>query len=595
MPVPAVWDFLLSRDETKIYAIPWPAEPARPDTLVVVDTSSFQISACVKLAGGGFLSKPYELPDRPKLYALGGVRFGDVVIHVIGARDYSIQKTITLSGAASPGLSVEGNYPNWPFAYDSASRTLFVGAEQAVLAVDTEKDVLKKVIDLGDAPRAIGLEPWQLTYGCPSSLVYHPRDNYLYMSNADRGFVSIYDLNKERFLPLIIPLRGFFPGGMFASDDYSKLYCLNSRSDNVSVIDVRSKREEKVIDLHAYLPNPEPLRPAIGVSPGELSFSFESGGKVPASVVVLLWRVGGSTATWTAVSSAEWLAVSPDSGYTPAGLNVSVDPARLGPGSYTGAVTVSSPGLPSQTVKVTLRVTAPAPSIGSVVNAASFQPGIVPGGLATLFGKNLSLVAGTEAPGGATLYKGVFVAVEGQRVPLLAVSNAGGQEQINFQVPFELGAPARVRVEVNNNGSVARLENVPVMRVQPGIFEYTPPGSSTRYAAAVKPDGSLVGPTNSVSRGEAVSLFLTGMGPVLPVLRTGEPGPANPPAVTWLQPTVAVGAVGAEALFSGYAPGLLGLYQVNIVIPDAAPTGSVNLDVVVDGVASQPSRIAVKY
>jgi len=39
---------------------------------------------------------------------------------------------------------------------------------------------------------------------------------------------------------------------------------------------------------------------------------------------------------------------------------------------------------------------------------------------------------------------------------------------------------------------------------------------------------------------------------------------------------------------------LLGLYQINIVIPDAAPAGSVNLDVVVDGVPSQSSKIAVR-
>ena len=64
--------------------------------------------------------------------------------------------------------------------------------------------------------------------------------------------------------------------------------------------------------------------------------------------------------------------------------------------------------------------------------------------------------------------------------------------------------------------------------------------------------------------------------------------------MTWLQPTVAVGGIAAEVLFSGYAPGLLGLYQVNIVIPDTAPTGPVNLDVVADGVSSQSSKIAVR-
>ena len=48
-------------------------------------------------------------------------------------------------------------------------------------------------------------------------------------------------------------------------------------------------------------------------------------------------------------------------------------------------------------------------------------------------------------------------------------------------------------------------------------------------------------------------------------------------------------------LFSGYAPGFIGLYQINVRVNENAPVGSaVALDVVVDGVPSQTSRIAVR-
>jgi len=93
----------------------------------------------------------------------------------------------------------------------------------------------------------------QLTYINAVGLVYHPHENYLYIAHLDRSLVSIYDLNNDQFLAQVIPLKGYFPNFVFASDDHSKIYSLNGRSDNVSVIDVNSKSVEKVIDLHAYL------------------------------------------------------------------------------------------------------------------------------------------------------------------------------------------------------------------------------------------------------------------------------------------------------------------------------------------------------
>jgi YVTN family beta-propeller protein len=78
-------------------------------------------------------------------------------------------------------------------------------------------------------------------------------ENYLYIAHLDRSFVSIYDLTNGRFLSKVIPLKGYFPNFLFTNDAYNKIYSLNIRSDNVSVIDVPSKTVEKVIDLHAYL------------------------------------------------------------------------------------------------------------------------------------------------------------------------------------------------------------------------------------------------------------------------------------------------------------------------------------------------------
>lgn len=260
--ISGLWSFILSKDSTKLYSI-WSNERYPPDTFLAINRTNFQVVARLRLQGGGFNSRPYELPDGSKLYALGGWDWGNITIHVIGTDNYTIQKTITYA-PANLGISAG---PYYPFAYDSNSHTLFMGAGAVVLAIDTDTDAIEKVIDLADSGRAIGLEPsdsvYSFVYVNAIGLVYQPQENYLYIVHLDRAFVSIYDLNDDRFLPLVIPLKGFFPSFAFANDDCSKIYALNGRSDSVSVIDVKSKAVEKIIDLHAVrenvmimLPNP---------------------------------------------------------------------------------------------------------------------------------------------------------------------------------------------------------------------------------------------------------------------------------------------------------------------------------------------------
>ncbi len=251
--IPPVWHFIPSKNKTKLYTISQEREAEwQPNVFLAIDATNFQVKANFKLEGGAFFERPYELPDGSKLYALGGFSNSPVVVQVINTDNYAIQKTITFD---EPGLlGISGGGPNYPFAYDSSSHTLFVGATWVVLAIDANTDTIKKVIHLTDAAKAIGFgsTPWQLTSINAVGLVYNPKENYLYIAHLDRSFISVYDLNKDRFLPQIIPLKGYFPSYIFANDDYSKIYSLNIRSDSVSVIDVKSKTVEKVIDLHTY-------------------------------------------------------------------------------------------------------------------------------------------------------------------------------------------------------------------------------------------------------------------------------------------------------------------------------------------------------
>ena len=245
----AILNFMLSNDKNKIYTvIAVPGSDGTQNNFVALDAITFQVEKQLVLAGGVFASRPFVLPDDSKIYAVGGLANGPVVVHVIRAADYTIDKTITYDQTDCPGISAG---PYYPYAYDPVSQTLFVGATYVILAIDTRTDEIKNVIYLGDVTTAIGLQSgdMRLTFLNAVGLVYNPSENYLYIAHLDRSFVSIYDLTNGRFLPKLISLKGYFPKYMFANDDVSKLYTLNARSDSVSVIDVSTKTVEKVIDL----------------------------------------------------------------------------------------------------------------------------------------------------------------------------------------------------------------------------------------------------------------------------------------------------------------------------------------------------------
>ena len=106
----------------------------------------------------------------------------------------------------------------------------------------------------------------------------------------------------------------------------------------------------------------------IVVSPSSLSFGFQFGTAFlpPPQTLVLPGPSGGYTATKD--SNATWLNLSTTSGVTPGSLSVSVNPAGLSVGTYTGTITISSPS-GVQAVTVTLLVSAGAvliPNPGSL-------------------------------------------------------------------------------------------------------------------------------------------------------------------------------------------------------------------------------------
>ena len=230
---------------------------------------------------------------------------------------------------------------------------------------------------------------------------------------------------------------------------------------------------------------------------------------------------------------------------------------------------------------------------GGIVNAATFQPGIVPGSLATLFGVGLSEgISGTELAGGATSFNGTTIRIGGIAAPLLSLTGSPA-EQANLQIPFELSSGQTTTIEVENNGTRKTVSGVPVFSTQPGIFEIPVAGGGTVGAVIHPISGQLVTEQNPAQRGDIVSMFLTGGGALSQSVGTGVLGPIPPP-VMLESIVVGVDDLGSTVLFGGYAPGFLGLYQINFEIPRDAGCGVRPLTIRVGGSFSVPSSTVVQ-
>ena len=230
---------------------------------------------------------------------------------------------------------------------------------------------------------------------------------------------------------------------------------------------------------------------------------------------------------------------------------------------------------------------------GGIVNAATFQSGIVPGSLASLFGEGLSEgISETVLTGGATSFEGTTVLIGGIPSPLLSITGSP-VEQINLQVPFELATGTTTTIEVENNGTRTTVGGVPVFSTQPGIFEIPDPAGGTVGAVIDARTGATITQQNPAARDRPLSVFFTGGGALQPTVLTGVFGPV-PPAVMTETVVVGVDDKGAEILFQGYAPGFLGLYQVNFDLPEDAGCGVRNLVIRVGGSFSLDSKTVIQ-
>ena len=275
--------------------------------------------------------------------------------------------------------------------------------------------------------------------------------------------------------------------------------------------------------------------------------------------------------TWTASTTASWIAINAGSGTTGNGnLSYTVSPNNAA-SPRTGAIQINS-----QTFTVTQSgINSTGGGIQfTVVNGASFLAGpVAPGELISLFGLGLgpSQPAGLQlAPGGqsvTTSLAGTQVLFDGMAAPLTYVSAT----QVNAIVPFELAGAAVTQMVVEVQGVQSNPVSATVTSSAPAIFAAS---GGTGQGAVLNQDNSANSASNPAAIGSVLQIFATGFGQTNPPGVDGQLAGATP-SIPIAAVTATVGGINAAVQYIGSSNGLVaGVTQINVVIPAGVTPGN---------------------
>jgi uncharacterized protein (TIGR03437 family) len=216
----------------------------------------------------------------------------------------------------------------------------------------------------------------------------------------------------------------------------------------------------------------------------------------------------------------------------------------------------------------------------SVVNAANYIPGraLAPGAFAAIFPAPATppnpIANGTDTAAAFPLPNELAdtqVIVNNNIAPLLYVSP--GQINIPLSLTLPNGGSVDLEVVRVSTGQVYGGAEISLNSASPGLF--TIGGSGTGQVAALNEDNSINSATNQALRGHPIQLFGTGQGFVANAPPDGQASTGEVPTAS--TPRIQLGSTfipDANIQYSGLAPFLAGVWQINFTIPATTPSGN---------------------
>ncbi|MBM3728587.1 MAG: hypothetical protein FJW40_24580 [Acidobacteria bacterium] len=235
------------------------------------------------------------------------------------------------------------------------------------------------------------------------------------------------------------------------------------------------------------------------------------------------------------------------------------------------------------------------PMVTAVVNAGSYKQGsLSPGEITTIFGQGLgpatlTIFDPTTPPiptALPTTAPSTSVTIAGVAAPVIYTSAT----QVGVIVPYTISGSS-IPVVVTYSGLASQPFTVAAAATSPGLFTVDSSGRGQAAILNYNPttaDYTINAPANPASKGSPVVIYLTGVGATTSGVANALI-PASPAITATSTPNVTIGGQAATVDAHQAPPGSVpGLYQLNVTVPNTAPTGTaVPVVVTIAGVDSQ--------
>jgi uncharacterized protein (TIGR03437 family) len=231
----------------------------------------------------------------------------------------------------------------------------------------------------------------------------------------------------------------------------------------------------------------------------------------------------------------------------------------------------------------------------AIVNTASYSDRpLSPGMIASIYPRSATYLFGDQTAAASsvplpTTLGDIQVLVNDKPTALYYTSPG----QINFLVPMSTPSSGSAEFQVTkpSTGAILAAGTIAMAPIAPALF-VAGSNESGQLAAINADDNTVNSGANRVEHGHYITLFGTGQG----FIANAPPDGSAPtgPVPTPFTPDVLIGTefVKADAIqYSGLAPGLIGVWQINVKVPDLiVPSATVPVAVRVQSVLSNRGK-----